>query len=115
MTEPEFAGDEVTVIYLLLGLKSLKLEGDIIPLKPISSGADPQPFPHPSELGTVCLPIPGSSAPASGLALPFLLHLCFQKTPGNCTEKERPEEHRSQPSASPREEGHPISSTTSMR
>lgn len=81
MREPEVAGDKVTVTYLLLGLKSLKLEGDIIPLKPISSGADPPPFPHPSELGSACLPTPGSGAPANGLPLPFLLHLCFQKTP----------------------------------
>ena len=48
------AGDKVTVTYLFLGFKRLKLEGAIVPLKPIFSWADQQPFPHPAQ--SVCQP-----------------------------------------------------------
>ena len=66
----------MTVTYLLLGFKSLKLEGDIVPLKPIFSGADQQPFPHPAELSNPRQQ-PSSKRPAPALpAAPLLSEDC---------------------------------------
>ena len=70
--------DKVTC--LLLGFKSLKLEGAIVPSKPVCTWADQSPFPLLPRPAGAGQPAPGSSASGIRLPPPFPPSFCFEKT-----------------------------------